>query len=418
MDGRRPILDRNGRDALIFVSMENWDDIWRRNQFVCAELTRRRPGLHILFVGLPIDVSNSLRRGRVKEIFRASTYPAPGVERITVTHPPKLLPDSLAAGRVVNEAMFRRHVRTAAARLGLRNPVLWLNPHYAVHAAGRMGESAVIYDITDDWTTLTQAPRLVRRIREQDAELCRRADATIVCSERLRDMKRDLARHLHLIPNGVDARHYARVLDGGATLPDETRNWPRPVLGYTGTLHPDRVDVGLIESLAEAHNGSVALVGPNFLSAADNQRLLAAGNVFITGPVPYARIPDYMAAFDVCITPHRMTPFTESLNPIKLWEYLAGGLPIVSTDVAGFRDYPEFVHLARTSEQFIAACGRALAEGPARSARRREEAARHSWSSRVDQVEAVIATALERRSGKTCAAPRPSGGETEVARVA
>jgi glycosyltransferase involved in cell wall biosynthesis len=414
MDGRRPITPRSGGDALIFVSMENWDEIWRRNQFVCAELVRRRPDLRILFVGLPVNVSNSLRRGRVREIFRPSTYAAPGVERITVTHPPKLLPDSLAAGRAINGAMFRRHVRKVAGRLGLRNPVLWLNPHYAVHAAGRMGESAVIYDITDDWTTLTQSPRLVRRIKEQDAELCRRADATIVCSERLRDMKRDLAEHLYLIPNGVDARHYARVLDGGATIPDDARNWRKPVLGYTGTLHPDRVDVGLIESLAKAHAGTVALVGPNYLSPEDNQRLLAPGNVVMPGPVPYARIPDYMAAFDVCITPHRMTPFTESLNPIKLWEYLAAGLPIVSTDVAGFRDYPQHVRLARTPAEFNTACAAALAEGRAKSAGRREEAARHSWASRVDQIEAVIEATLDRRHGRA-AAPV---AKTEVARVA
>src|SRR6266478_1922830 len=86
--------------------------------------------------------------------------------------------------------------------------------------------------------------------------------------------------------------------------------------------------------LARNHAGSVALVGPNFLSPADNRRLLAVGNIFMTGPVPYARIPDYMSAFDVCITPHKISQFTESLNPIKLWEYLAAGLPIVSTDIA------------------------------------------------------------------------------------
>jgi glycosyltransferase involved in cell wall biosynthesis len=378
--------------------MENWDDIWRRNQFVCAELVRRRPDLRVLFVGLPINVSNSLRRGRVGAIFRASTYAVPGFDRITVTHPPKLLPDSLAAGRAVNEALWRRHVRRVAGRLGLRHPVLWLNPHYAVHAAGRMGESAVVYDITDDWTTLTQSPRLVARIKAQDAELCRRADATIVCSERLRELKRGMAPNLHLIPNGVDADHYARVLDGGADIPEEARCWPKPVLGYTGTLHPDRVDVGLIESLAKASSGSVALVGPNFLSAEDTRRLLGLGNVFMPGPVPYARVPDYMAAFDVAITPHRMTPFTESLNPIKLWEYLAAGLPIVSTDVAGFRDYPELARLARTAEQFVAACRAALAEGRAKSARRREAAAGHSWASRVDQIEAVIESCLSRRA--------------------
>ena len=110
-------------------------------------------------------------------------------------------------------------------RLGLRNPVLWLNPHDAVHLAGRLDERAVIYDITDDWSELTQSAALRQLTIAQDAELCRRADAVIVCSEKLLEKKRPLARNLHLVPNGVDAAHYARVLDATGPLPPEAAAW-------------------------------------------------------------------------------------------------------------------------------------------------------------------------------------------------
>jgi teichuronic acid biosynthesis glycosyltransferase TuaH len=390
---------------LIFVSLENWDEIWRRNQFVCAELSRRHPEMQILFVALPRDVSHAIRRGRVKPLFGPATYAAPGFPQITITHPPKLLPDSLAWGRWINQALFRRHVRQTARELGLRQALLWLNAHQSVHSVGQFHESAVIYDITDDWTCSSQSPASVKRTIAQDAQLCRLADATIVCSQHLMDLKQRLAPHLHLIPNGVDAAHYARVADGTATLPEAARRWPKPVLGYTGTLHPDRIDLELIIALASAHAGSIALIGPNHLSADANDRLLKLGNVFLPGPVPYQQIPDYMAGFDVCITPHRMTPFTESLNPIKLWEYLAAGLPIVSTDVAGFRDYPELVHLARTHGEFITATRRALAEGAAKIHRRRAEAAKHSWQRRVDAIEAVIRAAIQRRESIRAADP-------------
>jgi hypothetical protein len=283
---------------LIFVSLENWDEIWRRNQFVCAELSRRHPDMQILFVGLPRDLSHAVRRGRLSRVLGPATYPAPGYPGITITRSPKLLPNSVSCGRWINNLMFRRHVRNVSRKLGLRRPVLWLNPHYSVHSVGRMNESAVIYDITDDWTCLSQSAGVARRTVAQDAELCRRADATIVCSPHLRDMKQGLARQLHLIPNGVDASHYAKVTDGSADVPTVARNWPKPVLGYTGTLHPDRIDLDLIKALAASHQGSIVLVGPNFLSPVESERLLNLGNVFLPGPVPYARIPDYMAAFD------------------------------------------------------------------------------------------------------------------------
>ena len=374
---------------LIFVSMENWDDVWRRNQFVCAGLARRFPDRKILFVGLPTNVTNDIRRGRLPSLSADRTVP--GLPNITLTRPLKLLPDTLGWGRRLNEALFRRHVRAAAGRLEMQSPVLWLNPHSAVHMAGQMGESQVIYDITDDWTTLTQSPALTKLTIAQDAALCRRADAVIVCSERLYDMKQGLTERLHLISNGVNADHYTSVLDGTGPLLSPANDWARPVLGYTGTIHPDRVDVPLVEALAKRFPaGTIALVGPNMLGGEDRQRLEACGNVALTGPVSYVAVPEIMRAFDVCITPHRVSPFTESLNPIKLWEYLAAGKPIVATNVAGFRDYPQLVRLASGADAFAEAVKAALAEDPSAGEARRSEARRHSWNSRLDKIVEVM----------------------------
>ena len=383
---------------LIFVSLENWDEVWRRNQFLCAGLARRFPDKKILFVGLPRDFSHSLRRGKVGEWRRASLAPVPELPNITVFRPLKLLPNTLGWGRRLNEALARRQIRQAARQVGIVNPNLWLNPHGAVHMAGRMGERAVVYDITDDWIEAAPSAQEKQRIAVQDAALCRRADAVLVCSQRLFDLKSALARSLHLIPNGVEVEHYQSVSDPGP-LPEETPVWAKPVFGYTGTLHPERVDVGLIETLARRFSeGTIALVGPNMLPPDDEARLRKHGNVHLTGAVPYSRVPAYMRAFDVCITPHRMSPFTESLNPIKLWEYLAAGKPIVSTDIAGFRDYPQFVRLASDPDAFAAQCEGALTEGDRLRAARQAEAAGQSWNARLDQILAVLADLETKKS--------------------
>ena len=215
------------------MSMENWDDVWRRNQFLCAGLARRFPDKKILFVGLPINVTNDIRRGRLPSL-KSTDSIVPGLPNITLTRPLKLLPDTLGWGRRLNEALFRRHVRAAARRLGMQSPSLWLNPHSAVHMAGQLGESQVIYDITDDWTTLTQSPALTALTTAQDAALCRRADAVLVCSERLFAMKQDLTSHLHLVPNGVDADHYKSVLDAAGPLTPPSENWAKPVWDTPG----------------------------------------------------------------------------------------------------------------------------------------------------------------------------------------
>ena len=371
--------------------MENWDEVWRRNQFICAAYARRFPQSKILFVGLPRDVSHHARKGTLRQLRTAGTWTVTDLPNITVTRPLKLFPNTLAAGRALNERGMRVHIRRVARRVGLNHPFLWLNPHDALHTAGRMDERAVIYDITDDWTAFTQSEVLTRRIVAQDAALCRRADAVIVCSEKLFAMKRELARNLRLIPNGVDAQHYCAALDGIGPLPTETIGWNKPVLGYTGSIHGDRVDVELVEKLARIlPNATIALVGPNMLTATATARLQALPYVVFTGSIPYTRLPQIMRAFDVCIVPHRVTPFTESLNPIKLWEYLAAGKPIVSTDVAGFRDYPEHVAIARDAEAFAQAVQSVLREDDSKARARRDEARHHSWDTRLDAILDVL----------------------------
>jgi glycosyltransferase involved in cell wall biosynthesis len=368
---------------LIFVSLEDWDDVWRRNQFLCATLARRFPDNQILFVGLPRNVTNDLRHGNLRAFRTAATTRLPDFPNITVTHALKLLPDTLTAGRRINEAMARRHVRSVARGLGMRDPLLWLNPHSALHMAGAMNEKAVIYDITDDWAMAPSFSEDERkRIVQQDRDLCHRADLVVVCSDALESSRRGRCRQLLHLPNGVDLARYTAIPDKASS-----GSRPHPVFGYTGTIHPDRFDVDLVAALARAFpGGSIVLVGPNHLTRADEEKLASHGNIHITGAVPYARIPDVMSEFDVCIVPHVESKFTNSLNPLKLWEYLASGKPVVSTNVAGFAAYPQFCRIATGQDAFVQACREALGENGAYRAGRRAEAARHSWDQRVDTL--------------------------------
>lgn len=383
-----PDLPPSTTPDLIFVSLESWDEIWRRNQFLCAGWSKRHPQSKLLFVAPPRILPLALKKRDLGSL-RPKLETAPGYPNIFIYRPLRLIPSSVPATRKFNEWHERVQLQAVAKQLGLQNPLLWLNSHFARHMAGQMGEKGLIYDITDDWISFNQSEALRQRIAQLDAELCRLADCTIVCSQRLFDLKADIAKQLELVPNGVDAAHYARVTGDEPPHPI-TRDWKKPVLGYTGSIHPDRVDVDLVVALAkEFTQGTIALVGPDMLPATYREKLRAYPNVVLSGPLPYSEIPDAMRAFDVCITPHRETDFTQSLNPIKLWEYLAGGKPIVATDVAGFRDYPQLVKVASGAPAFIAACHEALRGDNLRN-QRQTVARSSSWEARLDHVERII----------------------------
>jgi len=381
---------------LIFVSMEDWDQVWRRNQFVCAELAKRHPEMKILFVGVPRNVWHYARRGDFGTLLRSPVARAPGFDNIITTRALRMGLERFEWGVRLNQFIARRHVQKLAKRLGMKKPILWLNPHWAVPMIGRMDESLVIYDVTDDWIEREQPTWLAEQVRRQDAEMCAKAGAVIVCSQNLFESRRKLAgERAHLIPNGVDAKHYETVLNDATPLPAAAAKWKKPVFGYTGTVHSDRMDVQLVHDVAKRmQNGTLVFVGPNHLPPVQRELLLKTGQVQFHPAVAYEEIPNYMRAFDVCITPHRTSSFVQSLQPIKLWEYLAAGKPIVATDISGFRDFPELVRIARSPEEFAREMTEAAAEGTRLSAKRQAVARANSWQSRVNEIEKVIAGEL------------------------
>lgn len=384
------------KDDIIFVAMENWDEVWRRNQPIAAEFARRVPSRKMLYMGLPIDVSHGLRRLNLRPLWRAlwrsrELPQVPGLENICLFNPVKWLPNSLPFCQALNRWMERRQLRRAAGKAGLREPILWLNPHYALHMLGRLGESLVVYDIGDDWTQTRQARWLKRQTMAEDAELCRRADVLVVVSERLRKLKARYAPRIHVVPNGVYAERYAGVCDGSMPPHPAFERWPRPVLAYTGTIHAERVDLPMVEAIAEAYpKATVALIGPNLLEPEDDRRLRAHANIRMPGPFPFEEMPRVMSAFDVCIVPHVVSAFTESLDPLKFYEYLASGLPVAATPVPGFREHPQWIHLGEGNAGMIAAISKALHEPRERRTLRQAAAKRHGWSVRVDAIETAI----------------------------
>ena len=377
---------------LVMVSLEPWDAIWRRNQFICQELVQRNPGFKILFVEPARDVSNTLRSGRWQQLKGVRLRETTHGSNIFCLRPLKWLPNAVPWFRRFNEWHLNRQIMAQLKHLKLeQDVVLWINAHQAGHLHRSLPRKVLVYDVTDDWTEFGSATER-QLTQKQDALLCRVADGIIVCSDRLLAQKSSsTAAKVVLIPNGVHAEHYEGVLNPEGALPEDSAEWPKPVLGYVGTIHDQRLDLDLLESLAnQLKQGRVVLVGPNHLNPNQMKKLSSLGNVIFTGAVPYQNVPLYMKHFNVCIVPHLVSQFTESLNPIKLWEYLAAGKPIIATNVAGFRDFPEHVCIANNAEDFFKASINAINEPVEKGYSRRQEALRHSWTSRVAAVETFL----------------------------
>jgi glycosyltransferase involved in cell wall biosynthesis len=246
-----------------------------------------------------------------------------------------------------------------------------------------------IYDVTDDWLVAPFSARELRRLAEMEQIALDDANEVVVCSESLRGTRGE-SRNVHLVPNAVDAEHFRRPLPRPRDLPVGGR-----VAVYVGSLHESRLDVDLVsETAMRLPSIDFALVGPNALAPGSCRRLARRPNIHLLGARPHTAVPAYLQHADVLIIPHRVTPFTESLDPIKVYECLAVGKPTVSTPVAGFRDCEPPVTIA-SRPHFAAAVEQALLS-PETSG---QAMALPTWEDRVDTIEEILAQIRTSRSG-------------------
>lgn len=317
---------------LVVMSLEPWDGVWRRNQHLISRLVAADRDLRVLFVSPPADPLHDVRSRR-RPTWARGIRLVDGADRLWSLRPVKPLPrrvDPRADDRIA------RQVVRAARRLGMADPILWINDPGATPLAQRTGWRT-LYDVTDDWLAADRPAAELERIGVAEEWLLANAGEVVVCSPELLRRKQPLrpgaAHPIAVIPNAVDAAAYRVPTARPFDLP------PGRTAVYVGTLHRDRLDVDLCVATATAlgGTGTLVLVGPNALDAADTV-LLAHAGVALLGAKNRNEVVAYLRHADVLVVPHVVTSFTESLDPIKLYEYQAAGRPVISTPVAGFRD--------------------------------------------------------------------------------
>lgn len=362
---------------LVVVSLEAWDDVWRRNQHLVSRLLEADPRLRVLFVEPPADPLHDVASRR-RPSFGFGPRGAGFGGRLLRFRPVKPLPRRLDPRA---DRRLARAVRRAAGKARMPHPLLWLNDPRAADLARATGWPT-LYDLTDDWLAADRPAAGLDRIRRGEDWLLPHAAAVVACSAELVRRKSSARGDIELIPNAVDVAAYRVPRPRPADLPAVSAV-------YVGTLHRDRLDLDVCVETARllAGRGRVVVVGPDALDPSDSARLRDAG-VVVLGARRHDEVVAYLQHADVLLVPHIVSPFTDSLDPIKLYEYAAVGRPVVSTPVAGFRDVADpRVRLAEASA-FPAAVA-ALLPATSRFPDGADEDA-PDWGDRAAAIRAVI----------------------------
>ena len=384
--------------GMIYLGMSPWDGMWKNRHHLMSRFAEAMPVLYVEpWVGM-----RKLRRAFLTRDGRRALNWSAWSQRSTnlyVFESPAYLPVSRRAFLgPLTERRWYSHIRRVADELGMRRAIVWLSRPEMAGAIGRFDECLSIYHIVDEYGGYTDHSEDTRgRLWAAEQGVLDNVDISIVVSRELLARKAGPGREIFLVENAVDIKPYDAARHR-SNVPEDLKSIPGPRLGYSGLIGK-RLDLDLLHGLASARQDwSIVLLGkvdPREC-VKELEALSALSNVYFLGEKTYEAVPDYVSNLDVGLLPYRINLETRNISPLKMYEYLAAGLPVVSTGIPAAVLHKEFVDVRDSSEGFIEACEAEFGGGNVERVQDRVAFARqNTWESRVEQIWEILCSKLD-----------------------
>lgn len=267
----------------------------------------------------------------------------------------------------------------------------------------RRKSNLIIYDWADLYSANQYlSPKDSRIICRMEKKLSELADIVFVVSNNLYNRSKKTNPNTYLLPNGVDFDHFYQVNSSEIKIaPDMVKIKP-PIIGYTGALKPS-FDFNLICYIAKNNpNWSIVLIGPprkddRILEEVKSMKKYR--NIFLLGEKPYELLPNYIKKFNVCILPYKKIKYTDYFDPLKLYEFLATGKPIVSSDYPAARRFKSVISISNNYNGFVEHIKKILRQKNHKNMYKQIEMAEYnSWDVRINEMVSIVEKhSLEKR---------------------
>ncbi|MGH7230191.1 MAG: glycosyltransferase [Nitrospiraceae bacterium] len=375
------------KDQNIVCFANDWDADPTSKHQIMKILARSNRVLWINSIGLRRPSTNVQDASRIlNKIRKFWQGPVAVHPHLHVLTPLAIPYHDLPGVPAANAWILGRHVRAQIKRLGMEPFQMWTFMPTSAPLVRHLRPQKVIYYCVDEWSAFSFLNcDLMRRMEES---LIGQSDLVITSAEKLYASKRHLHPNTHMVPHGVDAEHFARARGETTSLAQDLRGLPRPIIGFWGIIQ-EWIDVDLIRYVAKCHpEWSIALVGK---VDTDCSQLKGLTNVHLVGARSYESLPQFARGFTAAILPFKVNRLTENVNPIKLREYLATGLPVVSTALPEVKRYANVVRIGETPDEFVRQLEGAVQDTSEASARERmASVSQESWKARVESLSMLV----------------------------
>ena len=384
-----------GKD-IICVSSLDWDAHWTSKQQIMHRLAETN---RVLYVEEPVTALAPLkvpsRWSRWKAVVPELRKVQSGLWVLT---PPPLSPFGNMYPWInrANQRLLAGYINWAVREIGMEQPILWTYLPGSCDLIDHVTPAAVVYHCVDEHSAF---PGFIRPevVKRYDDELTRRADLVLTSAQNLLLSRQALNPHVHRIRHAADVGLFATALDPALPIPADIASIPRPRIGVVG-VHDERLDTAALEALSAADPAwQIVLVGPVVPGDVDEEHLRSLPNLHFLGGKTVVELPSYLKALDVALIPYRLNELTRNIFPLKLYEYLAAGLPVVAAALPELAPYAASVSLASEPAQYPVLVREALAaDSPAARAARAAAVAGETWEKRVDEMSTLVEGMLAR----------------------
>lgn len=377
-------------EIIICLSHLRWDFVYQRPQHLMSRMAERA---NVYFIEEPLFDAQVAHYSYAEK--------APNLT-VVVPHLPQGTSAEDATG------MQQQLLEKLTQELNMRSAALWYYTPMALSFSRNLKPAITVFDCMDELSAFKFAPQSLKDLEE---ELLRRADVVFTGGASLYAAKHHRHNNIHLFASSIDSAHFGQARKEMAE-PEDQRKIPHPRLGFFGVID-ERFDIALIDEIARQRpQWHIVLVGP--VVKIDPAALPGRANIHYTGGKSYNELPAYLSGWDIAMIPFAMNESTRFISPTKTPEYLAAGIPVISTpirDVVAPYGDAGLVHIAATADEFIAAAEQVFSSS----------ASRKAWLAEVDAFldgnswDATCAAMQQQLSYAFTDSKKPAASKAEIA---
>ena len=390
--------------SFIYFGPEKWEGLWRNRHQLMSRFSKFNK---VLYVEPRSGLKGTRRKLKNREInlrtfwqnFKNDRYKQVK-NNLYIYNDPVFLPFSgrpLLDG--ISQFLWCTILKLNMKKIGFKKPIIWLSRPQMVDLIGKFNEKVAIYHIVDEYSAYSGVDEIQQvKLKEIEKRILNKADIVIVVSINLFLSKKPFNKCTYLVPNAVDYQEYSKALFSADQLPEDIARLAKPIIGYSGRIGA-KLDLDLLYHIAKLHpEWSLVFIGVIDERHCGNKinRLKCLKNVYFLGFKAISELAQYVKAFDVCILPYLINEHSKNISPLKLYDYMAVGKPIVATDTPSAHMFKDVIRIAASKEGFVRQVEEAMRENsPNLSNKRRQIASQNTWEKRVRQISELIQRHLQ-----------------------